>query len=170
MTRRKAVARTTTPVVAPERSSGERSEPERSVGATTGGRGPGVVNSRDVEVVEKAKRRRFDAAYKATILNEVDRAPPGGIGAVLRREGLYSTHLITWRRQRDEGSLAALQPKRRGPKKATPEVRRIAQLERENARLRVRLDQANTIIEFQKKVHDLLGIPLQAPPESDVTS
>ena len=158
-------------MASPERSSGERSEPERSGGDANGARAPGVVRE-DVEVPEKAKRRRFDAKYKLAFLAEVDTCPPGGIGALLRREGLYSSHLITWRRQRDEGALAALQPKRRGPKPRvlSAEAQRIAQLGRENEKLRHRLKQADTIIEFQKKVHDLLGIPLKEPPVDDVTS
>ena len=167
----KAVSRTTAPVVAPERSAGERSEPARSGGATNGAGAPGVVRD-DVEVPEKAKRRRFTAQYKIAILAEADACPPGGIGALLRREGLYWSHLVTWRLQREEGALAGLQPKKRGPKVRvlTAEARRIAQLERENVALRHRLEQANTIIEFQKKVHELLGIPLKDPPPQDGTS
>jgi transposase-like protein len=167
----KAVARTKASLVAPERSAGERSEPARSGGATNGASAPGVVRE-DVEVQEKAKRRRFDAQYKLAILAEADACPPGGIGALLRREGLYSSHLITWRRQRDAGVLAGLQPKRRGPKPRVlrAESRRIKQLERENEKLRHRLQQAETIIEFQKKVHEILGIPLKDPPLDDETS
>ncbi len=153
----------------PERSPGERREPGRSGGAPNSERAPGVEDAHDVEVPERAKRRRFDAQYKTRILVEADACLPGEIGALLRREGLYSSHLTTWRRQRDEGALAALQPKRRGPKarRASSEERRITQLERENEKLRHRLKQAETIIEFQKKVHDVLGIPLGTPPEDD---
>ncbi len=167
----KAVSRTTAPLVAAERSAGERSEPARSGVATNGAGAPGVVRD-DVEVPEKAKRRRFTAQYKIAILAEADACPPGGIGALLRREGLYSSHLITWRRQRNEGALAGLQPKRRGPKPrvVSAEDRRIAQLERENEKLRHRLKQAETIIEFQKKVHEILGIPLKGPPQDEGTS
>lgn len=166
MARSKAVGLVTPPLASPERSSGSRSEPERSGGDANGGRAPGVVRE-DVEVPEKAKRRRFDAQYKLAILAEADTCPPGGIGALLRREGLYSSHLITWRRQRDAGALAALHPKRRGPKPhvLSAEARRNAQLERENERLRHRLKQAETIIEFQKKVHEILGIPLKDPDD-----
>jgi transposase InsO family protein len=123
-------------------------------------------------VPERPTRRRFDAGYKLAFLAEVDACPPGGIGALLRREGLYSSHLIAWRRQREEGALAALQPKRRGPKpkRLSAEARRCAQLERENQKLRHRLKQAETIIEFQKKVHEILGIPLKTPPDDEGTS
>lgn len=153
----------------PERSQGERSSPGRSGGAPNSGRAPGVEDVPDVEVPERAKRRRFDAPYKLRILAEADACPPGEVGALLRREGLYSSHLTTWRRQRDEGALAALRSKRRGPKarRASRETRRITQLERDNERLRHRLKQAETIIEFQKKVHEVLGIPLETPPEDD---
>jgi hypothetical protein len=95
-------------------------------------------------------------------------AGAGEVGTVLRREGLYSSHLTTWRRQRDAGSLAALAPKKRGRPAASsaPLARRIAELERDNAALTRRLHQAETIIEVQKKLCTLLGIPLH-PPESD---
>jgi transposase-like protein len=131
-----------------------------------------VVGRKDVEVIEKPKRRQFDAAYKARILRDVDAGPPGGIGALLRQEGLYFSHLITWRRQREKGELAALEPKKRGPKSKKPsaEALRIIELERENKKLQHRLKQAETIIEFQKKVHEILGIPLGTPPEDDATT
>ena len=107
----------------------------------------------DPEVVERAKRRRFTAEYKLRILDQADRCEPGEIGALLRREGLYSSHLTTWRRQREAGALAALAPHKRGPK-AKPEgiaLARLRELERENAQLRERLAQAETIIDVQKK-------------------
>jgi hypothetical protein len=145
----------TTPLASPERSSSERSEPERSGGDANGAREPAAGRD-DVEVPERPTRRRFDARFKLAFLAEVDACAPGGIGALLRREGLYSSHLITWRRQRDEGALAGLQPKRRGPKpkKVSAEARRYAQLERENQKLRHRLKQAETIIEFQKNCRE----------------
>ena len=116
----------------------------------------------DPEVLEKAARRRFTAKYKMEILDEAARCEPGEIGALLRREGLYSSHLTTWRRQREAGALEALTPRKRG-RKATVETqqdRRVAQLQRENERLRERLVQAETIIDVQKKVSGLLGISL----------
>jgi transposase-like protein len=119
----------------------------------------------DPEVVERAQRRRFTAEYKRRILDEADHCATGELGALLRREGLYSSHLTTWRRQREAGALAALAPHKRGPKAelATPGQTRLRALERENAQLRERLAQAETIIEVQKKVSSLLGISLSSP-------
>lgn len=117
----------------------------------------GLVQS---EVSEKAKRRRFTAEYKAKILREAERCKsPGQVGALLRREGLYSSLLSEWRRQRDQVAKAALKGIRRGPKPRVVDPR-IHQLERENARLERRLAQAEAIIDIQKKVSALLGIPL----------
>ena len=115
------------------------------------------------EVLEKAKRRRFEAAYKLHIVEEADgAADPGAVGALLRREGLYSSHLASWRRQRDEGSLAGLAPKRRGrkAKRRDPLTKENEKLRREIQRLGERLRQAETIIEVQKKVSEMLGIAL----------
>lgn len=121
----------------------------------------------DPAVPEKAVRRRFTAEYKLRILREADRSTgPGQLGALLRREGLYSSHLSTWRRQRDTGSLAGLTPKRRG-RKANPDAALIAEnqrLKREAQRLAEKLRQAETIIEVQKKLSEILGIAL---PPSD---
>lgn len=118
----------------------------------------------DPEVSERAARRRFTAEYKLRVLREADACGgPGELGALLRREGLYSSHLTTWRRQREQGSLAALRPKKRGRPGVPPSplARRVAELERENIRLTHRLQQAETIIEVQKKVSEILGIPLK---------
>jgi transposase-like protein len=117
----------------------------------------------DPEVAERAARRRFTAEYKLQILRQADAcASPGEVGALLRREGLYSSHLTTWRRQREQGSLAALSPKKRGRPAGPPSplARRVAELERDNARLTQRLQQAETIIAVQKKLSEVLGIPL----------
>ncbi len=114
----------------------------------------------DPEVPAKARRRRFTAQYKLGILEEVDRCTqPGEIGAVLRREGLYSSHLSKWRQQRDAGALEGLTPKKRGrkPQPVDPQAQRVAELERENARLREKLEKAETIIEVQKKLSQLLA-------------
>lgn len=118
----------------------------------------------DPEVTAKAKRRRFSAQYKLRILREADAAAQvGGIGELLRREGLYSSHLSTWRRERERGELEGLAAKKRG-RKADPD-KALAQenerLARENARLEQRLAQAEAIIEIQKKVSSILGIPLK---------
>lgn len=121
----------------------------------------------DPAVLEKPVRRRFTAEYKLRILHEADRCTASGqLGALLRREGLYSSLLSTWRRQRDEGTLAGLTPKRRG-RKANPDAPLIAEnerLKRETQRLAAKLRQAETIIEVQKKLSEMLGIPL---PPSD---
>jgi transposase len=109
----------------------------------------------DPEVPEKTVRRKFTAAYKLRILKEADNcAEKGQIGALLRREGLYSSSLTSWRRQVNQGLI----PKKRGPvaQKADPSIRRNAELERENARLTHKLKQAELIIDFQKKVAELL--------------
>ena len=123
----------------------------------------------DPAVPEKPVRRRFTAEYKLRVLREADACDePGQLGALLRREGLYSSHLTAWRQQRDEGTLAGLTPKRRG-RKANPDAPVIAEnerLKRENQRLAAKLRQAETIIEVQKKLSEILGIPLP-PPESN---
>jgi transposase len=120
-------------------------------------------------VSEKPVRRRFTAEYKLRILHEADRCTAfGQLGALLRREGLYSSILSTWRQQRDQGTLAGLTPKRRG-RKANPDAPVIAEnerLRRENQRLTAKLRQAETIIEVQKKLSEILGIPLP-PPDSN---
>jgi transposase len=127
---------------------------------------PGAMPSPpDPEVPEKAKRRRFSAEYKLAILREADRGTePGQIGALLRRERLYSSHLVDWRRQRDTGALQAL-ARKRGRKPADPARVEVERLRRENERLAHKLDQAERIIEIQGKLSELLGIPLD--PASD---
>ena len=120
------------------------------------------------EVPEKARRRRFDQAYRLRIVEEADRCSElGQIGELLRREGLYSSQLATWRRQRSEGSLSESNSKKRGrkPKKPDAAQAKLEQLLREKESLEKRLRQAEAIIEVQKKVSELLGIPL--PPTND---
>jgi transposase-like protein len=114
----------------------------------------------EVEVVAKATRRRFTAEYKRQILREADACTePGAIGALLRREGLYSSHLTTWRAQRERGELAGLTPKQRGPapKPKNPLADKVAALERAVSRERARAERAEALIELQKKVAELLG-------------
>ena len=133
--------------------------------ATTGVMTTGPTRP-DPEVSEKPVRRRFTAEYKLRILHEADtQGNLGQIGALLRREGLYASHLTTWRRQRVQGALDALRPKKRGRKadQRSPLARRIAELERENQHLAHRLKQTETIIEVQKKVSEVLSIPLRCP-------
>jgi transposase len=123
------------------------------------------------ELSPRPQRRTFSAAAKLRILEETDRAADtGGIAAILRREGLYSSALTDWRRQRDAGAFEALKPLRRGPKPvAQPADADLGQLRRENAMLRQRLERAEAIIGIQKKVAALLGIPM-ATSEGDETS
>jgi transposase len=127
-----------------------------NISSKTGGK-----QAPDPEVVPRAKRRSFTAAYKLRILEEVAKCDrPGQIGALLRREGLYSSHLTTWRRQRREGQLQGLRPKKRG-RKADPQAAEIAALRKENERLRTRLEQAELIIDVQKKLSQALGLAIE---------
>ena len=117
----------------------------------------------DAEVRAVAKRRQFSAAYKLSVLAEADRvSEPGAIGALLRREGLYSSQLTQWRRERDSGALEALSRRRGRKAKMSSEQKRIAALEARNARLEHELSQAHTIIDVQKKLCTLLGLPTAA--------
>ena len=141
-----------------ERSEAERSEVERSAA-------PGEATSApDPEVVAKAQRRQFTADYKKRILAEAEAAQqPGAIGAMLRREGLYSSHLTYWRQQGEEAMHSALAPHRRGPKpKHDPLFEEVRKLKQENGHLTDRLARAELIIDVQKKVSQLLGIPMPA--------
>ena len=125
-------------------------------------------NFPDPEVTEKAVRRKFTAKYKLRILQEAEVcATQGQMGALLRREELYSSNLTTWRRQRKQGDLEALSPKHRGPKakKLDPSARRIAELERENNNLKQKLKQAEIIIDVQKKLSEILQRPLNSTGE-----
>jgi transposase-like protein len=150
-----------------ETSEGERSKPERGAATAHADRGGAASSPRDTEVPPRARRRTFTAEYKVRILRQADAcARPGELGALLRREGLYSSHLVTWRRDRERGALKALAPRKRGPKGPSPEAKRVAELERENRRLREELRRAQLINEAQKKLHELLGIPL--PEASEV--
>ena len=123
---------------------------------------------REVEVLAKAERRRFTVEYKRRILQEADSCTRSGeLGALLRREGLYSSHLAAWRAARARGELSGLSPRKRGPKAKVPaaDAKRILQLERENRRLRARAERAEALVELQKKVAALLGNEL--PPSSE---
>jgi transposase-like protein len=121
----------------------------------------------ETEVVTKAKRKRFTAAEKLRILREVDACQGSGeIGALLRREGIYSSYLTTWRRQRERGELDGLAPQKRGPK-PDPQAIELANLRRENARLQERLRRAELIIDVQKKVARMLGETIESPDLDD---
>ncbi len=117
----------------------------------------------DPEVSAVAKRRNFTAEYKLRILKEVDEATElGAVGAIIRREALYSSHLTEWRRERERGALAALGKKRGRKSTRSPLFDEVEKLRRENARLKQRLAQAEVIIDVQKKVASILGIPLKS--------
>jgi transposase-like protein len=139
----------------------ERREAERSEADQSGAAGKNTPTPPpNPEVVADAKRRRFTMEYKLRILKEADAAKetPGGVGALLRREGLYSSHLTTWRQERDAAVRQALAPKTRGPKpKLDPQQEELQRLRRDNARLADALSKAELIIEVQKKVGSLLG-------------
>ena len=122
----------------------------------------------DPEVTDRPVPRRYTAEYKARILKEADQLGRGELGALLRREGLYSSQISEWRKQRDHAMKKWMEPQKPGPKPEAPNPLsdRVAQLERENAALQRRLKQAETIIEVQKKISEILSIPLN-PPESD---
>ena len=143
------------PVGEPERRGDERSEAARSGGSPTGER-EGAVPP-DPEVPARHAKRRFTTGYKLEILRKADACTRSGeLGALLRKEGLYSSHLVTWRRQREHG----LTPKTRGRKRKAVDPR-LKKLEQENRRLTARLQKTEALLAFQKKVSELLGIPLK---------
>jgi transposase len=122
----------------------------------------------ETEVTAKPRRRQFTAEFKRKVLAEADACTKAGeIGALLRREGLYSSHLVEWRRARDSGALAGLTPRKRGPAAKVPHPleRKVVELQRDNARLQRRAERAEGLVELQKKVSELLGIQLPKPDE-----
>ena len=130
--------------------------------------GPGPPPDPDPEVSATVQRRRFPAAYRLRILKQADACKkPGEVGALLRREGLYSSLLTNWRRQREAGALREMRGRRRGPT-PRPVDPRMKQLEVENRRLQRKLQRAETIITLQKKIAEILGIPL-TPLDNDET-
>ena len=146
----------------PERRGDERSEAPRSGGSPTIERA-GAPAPPDPEVPARHARRRFTTAYKLEILRKADACRrPGELGALLRKEGLYSSHLVTWRQQRANG----LTPKKRG-RRVKPVDPRVKKLEHENQRLTRRLQKAEALLEFQKKVSELLQIPLKPMPSDE---
>ena len=128
-----------------------------------------AARSKELEVLEKPQRRRFTTEEKLRVLRETDACAPGTIGAVLRREGLYSSLLSAWRLARDRGDLEPGTLRRRAKSKGEYEAsrRRIAELERENRKLQRRLQRAELIVDIQKKAAGLLGIELKSPDESE---
>ena len=149
------------------RSEDERSEAERSPADGKAGAEVGAAVRPDPEVVAKAKRRRFTADYKQQILTKADAAAEhGGIGALLRREGLYSSHLTKWRRERTASIRQGLEPRKRGPKsKRNPLAEENQKLQRANDRLTEQLRKAEIVIDVQKKVGALLGWPIPNPDQ-----
>ena len=119
--------------------------------------------------MHKPKRRKFSARYKRDIVAEANACTePGAVGALLRREGLYSSHLVNWRRELEAGGIAALEGKKPGPKpKKSPEQRRIEQLEKEKAALEKELRISRALIELQKKAAELLRTTLDVPETDD---
>ena len=130
----------------------------------TGAAGPVTTSGAtdpDPEVPAKVQRRRFTAEYRLRIVKQADACKkPGELGTLLRREGLYASHVTTWRRQREQGELVAGRARKRGPV-PKPSDPRVKQLEGENRRLQRKLQRAETIITLQKKVAEILGIPLK---------
>ena len=128
---------------------------------------PVVVGAEDVQVVAKPRRRTHTAEYKRRILREADAGTtPGAIGALLRREGLYSSHLVEWRRARGRGELAGLTPKTRGrrPTPIDPRDRKIAELERQLAQMTGRAERAEVLVDAPKNLAALLGRPGASAP------
>lgn len=160
------------PLSPPAVAAAERSEVERSETSRSGAVATAAINTEgparpDSEVVARAKRRRFTGKYKQEILRKADAAADSGtIGAMLRREGLYSSHLTKWRRERDAGIQQGLEPQKRGAKlKRTPLSEENRQLRRDNQRLTEQLRKAELIIDVQKKVGALLGWPIPDPEQ-----
>ena len=133
--------------------------------------GPAPAPIADPQVSDRPVRRHFTAEYKRRIVREAELSvAPGQIGSLLRREGLYSSQLSEWRKQEEQAALCALAPKKRGRKAVAddPLVDENRKLRQEKVRLERRLAQAELVIDIQKKVSELLGIPL-SPSESDAT-
>lgn len=151
-----------------DEGAGETEGARRATGVSPAGapaaEGP-ALSGADTEVVAKPQRRRFTPEYKRRIVREADRCTtPGAIGALLRREGLYSSHLRTWRAARDRGEIEGLAAKKRGPKVVAPDPRdkKIAELEREVGRQRKRAERAEALVDVQKKLAALLGTPFES--------
>lgn len=160
----------------PQWSEAERSEGSRNGGGSSPGAAAATAadlefrRSQDPEVPARATRRHFSTRYKLSVLEQADACKtPGAIGSLLRREGLYSSLLSAWREQRRDGTLGALSPKKRG-RKAEPDnplAKQNVHLSRENRRLERKLAQAQAVIEFQKKLSEILGISLENPAKDD---
>ncbi len=149
-------------------AGGPEAEGARRATAAFGPLGTSRASVPDPEVPARVQRRQFTAEYRRRILKEADACKKhGALGALLRREGLYSSHLVNWRRQREQGELVAGRARKRGPVPTSLDPR-VKQLEVENRRLHRKLARAETIITLQKKVAEILGIPLK-PLDIDET-
>lgn len=161
----------------PQRSEAERSDGSRSGGSSSPGvdspsaaATPKIPRSPDPEVPARATRRHFSTRYKLSILEQAAACKtPGSIGSLLRREGLYSSHLSAWRDQREAGALDSQSVKKRGPKPepVNPLARQVAYLKKEMRRAERKLIQAQAVIEYQKKLSKILGISLEKPGIDD---
>jgi transposase len=142
-------------------SEGEPEGARRATGGSPSAAKNPHFSRPDSEVSEKKSRRKFTAKYKLRILEKAEACTePGQLGALLRQEGLYSSNLTTWRKQRDEGLLKAMSPRKRGRKAQpiNPLALEVARLQKENQRIQQKLRQAELIIEAQKKISEILGI------------
>ena len=156
------------PAVEMDVVAGPEAEGARRATAAFGPAPTSRATDPDPEVPAKVQRRRFSVEYRLRIVKQADACKkPGELGALLRREGLYSSLLVNWRRQREQGALREMRGRRRGPK-ADPIDPRVKQLETENRRLQRKLQRAETIITLQKQVAEILGIPLK-PLDIDET-
>ena len=154
----------------PKPSGGERSEPKQGEGPPEGANETGEKPIGETEVLERAKRRTFTSEYKLRIVREAERCrSDSAIGALLRREGLYSSHLVNWRKLAEQGQLEGLAARKRGRKgkKAGPSAKELEKLRRENDRLKADLAEARVLLDFQKKVAGMLGVRLNRPPNAD---
>jgi transposase len=154
-------------------AAGEDQDGVAGLGFSSGGRGPGSGTVPDPELVEQAHRRKFTAAYKLAIVTEADGCvEAGGIGALLRREGLYSSHLGKWRAQRDAGALTGLEPRRRGPVPPSADAVELTKVRRERDKAVSDLETARRVIEVQGNVSALLEelLSKSATPTDEASS
>lgn len=150
-------------------SKSRRNSAASGVVPATGQQRAEKAERRSLEVLPKPQRRTFTAEYKARILAEADACETGDLGALLRREGLYSSHLSTWRRQRERGAVAGLTPKKRGRKRNQNQAQEeeLKRLRRQVQRLQDQLHKAQVVIDVQKKVAMLLGVPVETPESEE---
>ena len=159
------VTKSRSPAESPPQGGGERSEPTPSGGLSAGAPVP------PTEVAPRARRRTYTAPYKLQVLQELDACrAPGEVGAVLRREGLYSSIATSWRQQRKKGALAALSDVHRGRMGRSTEQREIERLHKENARLNRKLERVYGLLEIQKKIAAILGVPLNPNALDEIDS